>query len=285
MQTNFKLIVLTTCLMHICIAPSFAKDNRKIDEAVQAARSAGVSESVLNRLLTDSYRYSIDEDHFVRWIGMVGHAASQNLPAAPLAEKLEEGLSKKISPNRISGVLAQQLKQLQLANHLLRGHVERGGNAGGAMERIADLVSAGLTPYQIQNVLDHPAAAGLHERLEALTLYAVFSQSGLRSDYSDEIIASGLENRYFNQFPVDLAFMVKHARSRHIPDERIAAEALKVVDGRQTVQDGRQNLHLQNFQRQEFFDNEMSRMGRDAGRGHHLNGQGSARPRGGAGNR
>ena len=147
--------------MQCCLSAVWAKENRAIVDVVQGARTAGVSENDLNRMLTAGYRYTVAEKDLALWIESVGTAAAQALPATPLVDKLEEGLSKKVPSRRISEVLAQQIEQLRSADRLVKEFGGRDPMAPAAVTRTADLLAAGLTPEEVRQVFNTAPAIGM----------------------------------------------------------------------------------------------------------------------------
>ncbi len=248
MQTKFRFLLLSVCVMQCCLATAWAGENRAVVAAVQAARAAGVPESELNRMLAAGYRYAVPEKDLAQWIETAGIVAGQGLPATALVDKMEEGLSKKIASGRIGEALGRQAAQLHAAGQLVKAFAGEDKMAPWAITRTADLLAAGLAPEEVRQVLSAAPAVGLDERMEALTFYAVLKQSGLPAEVSQKMVAAGLERRYFKEFPVGLAFTVKTARRQQIADERIAAEAMKVMRGTQTFQQAQRALNLQHSQ-------------------------------------
>ncbi|KJS30006.1 MAG: hypothetical protein VR64_18055, partial [Desulfatitalea sp. BRH_c12] len=239
------MVFFTTLLILCGIYPLRADENSAVFEATRQARTAGISESMLNRLLAAGYRYKVDEKDLVRWIGMVQAAAEEDLPLLPLVDKMEEGLAKRGTPRRIDAVLAQRLDQLRTADRLIAiRYREPHESRPAAVERIADLLAAGLSPEEIRSGLTRPSGPALEERLQALTFLAVLKQSGLQPHQSVKIVYAGLQNQFFSEFPLTLAFMVKAAHARDIPEKIIADETMKVVRGQQSLQQAQRSLNI-----------------------------------------
>ena len=245
MQTTFKILIFAICAA-LC-APLFvcAKESRAIVGAVEEARQSGVTEGDLNRMMTAGYRYSVNEKDLAAWINTVSAAARKGLPHRPLIDKLEEGLAKRIRTRQISAVINRQMEQLQEADRLMQqAKLGRSSRNESSVIRVADLLATGLTHSEAEHLLSTHSRIGMGERLEALTFFIVMKQAGLSPEYAERVVISGFNNNYFAEFPMDMAFMVKAAKSRKISDERIFSEVMSVVQGKKSSQDAKRSLGL-----------------------------------------
>ncbi len=242
---QWLLICLGLLFVFGGLSSASAQQNPTVDEAVRAARESGVPESTLNRLLLAGYRYQIDSTTMAHWITAMGGAAAKGLPCAPLIEKLDEGLSKRIPVERITAVLDQQTQHLSAAAQLLgpaHGSPEAANDE--AVSRMADLMMTSLTIEEIRAILNQPALATTQERLEAATFYAVLKQSGLPPDACLELVSNGLQRHFFTNFPTQLAYTVKAAQNQKIAQERIVSETMRVIKGEQSAPQMQESLKI-----------------------------------------
>lgn len=249
MILTFKNLVFTICLALLLVTPSWAIEPDHIQNSVQQARTAGVSDHLLNRILTAGYSYNVSSRHMIQWLNMMKQAAEHDIPQEPLADKLEEGLSKRIEVARINAVLEKQLEHLQWADQQLQYQFNRQHkNYSVAVTRIADLMMTGLSKQEITSIIHATPAPELNSSLNGLTFYTVLNQADIPADNSQKIVVSGMKKGVFSEFPVELAFLVKAAHSNHIPREDIIRETEMVLNSQQSLEQMQHNLNLESVQ-------------------------------------
>lgn len=277
-----KLTCIILCVVLGWFAPAGAGQHPAVEKAVHQAREVGVSENSINRMLTAGYRYSVAPGDMAQYVAVTQTAAKEGLPYTHLVDKLQEGLSKRIPAERINRVLNQQLMQLRVANRLANQFYNGEEHASEeAVGRVADLMMTGLSEKEIQSVMKLPAADGLKQHLEAATFFTMLKQAGLENGTSMRIVSQGLQNNFFNSFPVELAFTVKAAHAQKIKGDRIGGETLRVVTRQQTALQMQKNLGLGPIRQPANISDKPSRGRRGPGRFGH--GAGPGGPGGGSG--
>jgi len=102
-----------------------------------------------------------DRDALVR---VANDVAAKGLPAAPLTNKIEEGLAKGVDPKRIEAVIRQMAVHLEAADRLVReiDPAAAAASREAPVTLMAESFGGGVTPDQVRDLrkLAQPPAAG-----------------------------------------------------------------------------------------------------------------------------
>nr|CBX28662.1 hypothetical protein N47_G39860 [uncultured Desulfobacterium sp.] len=218
-------------------------------DEIRLAKSAGVDEESVNRILAATRRHPFQNENKAYWMSQVRTAAQEGLPASLLINKIEEGVAKNIEPERINTALAQVLQQLRFAGKLIEGESLNNKDFTPAernliIARMSELLSAGLTQTEMRHLYTSWKSVSQKQKLEAMTFYAVAKQAGLSSEEAGRVASAGIEHNHFHSFPLELSMMIKAAKANKISNPEITSEALKVVSGEQTVQEAHRKMNI-----------------------------------------
>jgi antitoxin component of RelBE/YafQ-DinJ toxin-antitoxin module len=247
------LPLLSLCLLFFSSISAIvrAENDMSVEHARQQAKQAGVDETVLDRLLATAQRRRINASTQIRWLKLMKTAAEEELPIEPLNNKIEEGLVKNISGERIAAAIKKTLQDLRYADLLIKQDLHAAKSFGKSEDygqnitRLGKLLSAGLDKTEIEGLFCKWRPTPLRQRVEALSFYAVVKQAGLQPATANQIAATGLQHGHFHGFPLELAMMIKAARIQQISERRIMQAALKVVRGQQSVLESYRRLEIQ----------------------------------------
>ena len=128
---------------------------------LSAAQSVPASErEALVRLRTDRGGHAEEVDALIR---LADEAAAKGLPAAPLTNKIREGLAKGADPKRIELVIRQMGTHLETADRLIREMGPASGGAGreASVTLLAESLGSGVTSDQVRDLrrLAQPASS------------------------------------------------------------------------------------------------------------------------------
>ena len=130
--------------------------------AVCASQAVPASDrDALVKLRTDRGGNAEEVDGLIR---VANEAAAKGLPAAPLTNKIHEGLAKGIDPKRIEGVIRQMSTHLETADRVVR-EIEPSAvvaSREASVMLMAESFGSGVTPDQVRDLrrLSQPPAAG-----------------------------------------------------------------------------------------------------------------------------
>ena len=241
MKTVFKCCLPLLLLSWFCIAAAaIADDSGLLEKELRLDRAAGLESASLDRILAAARRNQLSDEETARWLAQVRKTAQEALPAAPLINKIEEGVSKKIDPLRIEQALKRMTDNLRFTASLTAGDFRdrsagRSADRRRVMIRMSELLSAGMTQGEMGRLYHHWQSANPIQKLEAMTFYAVTKQAGLEPAEADRIASAGIEQNHFHGFPLDLAMMIKAAKANKIPPSEIVEHALRVIRDEETV--------------------------------------------------
>jgi uncharacterized membrane protein YgcG len=241
MKTVFNCCLSLLLLSWFCVAATaHAADTGLLGKELRLARAAGLENASLDRILAAARRNHLRDEETVRWLTQVRKAAQKKLPTAPLISKIEEGVSKKVDALKIEQALGRMTDNLRFTGSLTAGDFRDRSESRSAehrrvMIRMSELLSAGMTQGEMRRLYHswHPATP--IQKLEAMTFYAVTKQAGLEPAEAGRIASAGIEQNHFHGFPLDLALMVKAAKTNNIPSSNIVEHALRVIRGEETV--------------------------------------------------
>ena len=117
-----------------------------------AAQSVSASErEALLRLRVDRGGRAEDVDALIR---QADEAAAKGLPAAPLTNKIREGLAKGADPKRIELVIRQMATNLETADRLMREMEPTSGGTGqeASVTLLAEALGGGVTPDEVREL-------------------------------------------------------------------------------------------------------------------------------------
>jgi hypothetical protein len=286
MKTVFKFSLSILLLLQLCHPGAIAaNDAGLVENELRQDRAAGLDNESLDRVLAAAQRSQLRGEDTVRWLAQVRKAAQDGLPTAPLIDKIEEGVAKRIDSRRIEGALGRVIDNLRFTSSLIAGDARQSPDRTSADRRrmavrLSGLLSAGVTQDEMRQLYETWKQVPLRQKFQALTFYAVTKQAGLNPAEAKRIAAAGIRQNHFHGFPLDLAMMVKAAKSNHIESSEIVAHALRVIRGEETVAQAQRQLGIHRMDRNPVQEERHHRgktgVGRLQGNGS-LSGGGSSR--------
>lgn len=273
MKTTLRYRLLLFILF-LLIVPKYvcAEDKTLLDKEISLAKSAGVDDESMDRILSAANRHQLNNENKIRWIKQIRTATGEGLPASVMLNKIEEGVAKNIDSKRIDAALTKTLRQLRFVNKLSEGEPHNHETSAPPERnlinaRMSELLSAGLTETEMNRLYTSWKSATPKQKLEAMTFYTVAKQAGLKPEDAGHIASSGIEHNHFHSFPLELSMMIKAAKANHIKNSDITSEALKVINGKQTVQQAHRNMGIRQLHPNpsrvynDYQNNNMQQMG------------------------
>jgi uncharacterized membrane protein YgcG len=241
MKTVFKCSLSLLLLLWFCsVGVTQADEAGLLEKELRMDRAAGLDNQSLDRVLAAARRNRLRDEETVRLLNQVRNAAREALPTAPLINKIEEGVSKRIDSGRIEAALGRMTENLRFADALTAGEIQESSERPPTehqrvLIRLSELLSAGMTQSEMRRLYQSWQPAKPGQKVEAMTFYAVTKQAGLEPKEADQIASAGIEQNHFHGFPLDLAMMIKAAKANNIQSSEIVAHALRVIRGEETV--------------------------------------------------
>ena len=207
--------------------------------AVKAARVQGVPEEALSRVLSLGARYAVSPDHLATIITIMTAAHKDELPVSTLAEKLEEGLAKRVAPVQIEAALLDKVDDFRFVRELARGKsVVAGGDSGptpSELARLAGVLEMGLSREDLARFLESAPGAPWPMVVIGLENMALLGQIRFNRGLAEQVVQAGLRGRGFDDSWGYLSRAVVAARDRGNTDEAIAGAALQALNRKETI--------------------------------------------------
>jgi len=164
---------------------------------------AGIPEHELAGLVRQSVARGVPGHDVARLLYVVAEASRQGLPAAPVLDKVKEGVAKRVPPERIASVASRIRVELATSRDLIRRaeqegvRVEAAEARGPAVEAVADALGRGVPPTEVEALARHVAHSGPHQatmsRLESgAQVTADLISMGVSPRAASETVATGL---------------------------------------------------------------------------------------------
>ncbi len=241
MKTVFKCSLSILLLLWFCNAGiTHAESAGPLENELRLDRAASLDSESLDRILEAARRNGLSDEETVRWLIQVRNAARDALPTAPLINKIEEGVSKRIDSNRIEAALGHMADNLRFTDALTAGDFQKNSERPSTghqrvLIRLSELLSAGMTRGEMRRLYQSWQPAKPGQKVEAMTFYVVTKQAGLDPVEANRIASAGIEQNHFHGFPLELAMMIKAAKANNIQSSAIVEHALRIIRGEETV--------------------------------------------------
>ncbi len=244
-----KVLIFSSLLLALGLAASGVRSEDDFKSAVQTAKTSGVSEEVISRILVIGYQYKLESKDLVGFLVVATEAGKRKLPTEPFVGKIEEGLAKQVEVHRIQQVLQHDLAQYGFVQDLLertlfpKGYLPE-SVVSGDLVRLARTLSMGIAPEEMQALFQNAPKVSMREIVDAVEFTAALKQAGQEFPEAKEITVVGLQSGFFTRTAWNVPLMVSAAKTNHLSDDKIKSAALDVVKGNKTVLEAHTGLGL-----------------------------------------
>jgi len=246
MRPSFK-VVPTSVLLILLLRPYFdsatvhaQSPQQGVTSSVEAARDAGVPDTVLSRILTFSIDHQLSSTDVVALLDILRTVRSKNLPPQPFVTKIEEGLAKKVAVPTIAVALEQKIDDYQFVRTLLSSTAVPGADqpvADRHLTAMVDSLSGGISREQLTDFIQQAPAAEPSMVAIAVENLALLNQIGFPQDLTLQMLYTGLHLKRFSPSWRYLARVIVVARNRGIPDPNIAEATMRAMEEKRDLRD------------------------------------------------
>ena len=246
---GFRFLVFSVLFLALGVFAGNARCEEDFKTAVQTAKTNGVSEELISRILVVGVHYNLESKDLVGFLVVATEAGKRKLPIEPFIDKMEEGLAKRVEMHRIQQVLRHELVQYVYVQDMLQKTILQKGYRpeemkSAAVVRLARTLSMGIAQNEMQDLLQNAPKVSMGEIVDAVEFTAALKQAGEDFPEAKEITMVGLQHGFFTRTAWNLPLMVSAARTNHLPENQIKAAALEVVKGNKTVLEAHTSLGL-----------------------------------------
>ncbi len=224
------LSIQTTCLVSFGQTAVYAGHQKPVFAAVDSARRQGVPEEILTRLLAYALDNQLGADHTVHILTILIRIREDRFPLSPFLDKIQEGLAKRIDPQRLEDGLNKRLDDYRFVRQLLK--TEYGGSRIYSETDLTDLVESlgfGITRRELRRLFTRVPGVAPEMLAVAAKNKALLKQLGFDEKVIDDILLTGLMN---NSLTPQWALFFKvaaAAKRKGIPSVRIAEVAKNIL--------------------------------------------------------
>lgn len=222
-------------------APLNAEEKQALNGQAQAALQAGVPADDVEIIVTRGLARGIGAATLGRFLETSAHVARQGLPVRPVLDRIEQGLSKGVPPERIDAAGRRLADGLAKAKPLVDGLLQSGLRVGAsgayeaALESIARAYEQSLSSDTMQALGEAVRTQGqsLDQFERAVRMLSFLAGSGMQADAAGQVIQAGIERglteRDYARLERKVSDMVRQGRSL---DDIVWAADREVREGR-----------------------------------------------------
>ena len=217
------------------------EEKQALNGQAQAARQAGVPAEDVEIIVTRGLERGVGAPMLGRFLDTSAQVARQGLPVRPVLDRIEQGLSKGVPPERIDAAGKRLADGLAQAKPLVDGLVRNGLRVGTSGAREAALESVARAGEQSLSA-DTMHALGEKVRTQGQSLdqferavrtLSFFAGNGMPADAAERVVQAGIEHdfteRDYGRLERKVSDMVRQGRDM---DEIVRAVDRQGREGR-----------------------------------------------------
>jgi hypothetical protein len=222
-------------------APLTGEEKKVLGDQVRAALRAGVPAEDVEIIVTRSIARGAGAATLGRFLDTAAQVARQGLPVRPVLDRIEQGLSKGVPPERIDAAGKRLADGLANAKPLVDGLLQNGLPAGtggakdAALESVARAGEQSLSAGTMQALGETIRAQGqsLDQFERAVRTLSFLAGNGMPADAAERVVRSSIERgiteQDYGRIERKVSDMVSQGRSM---DEIVHAVDREVREGR-----------------------------------------------------
>ncbi len=222
-------------------SPLTGEEKQFLNGQVQAAHQAGVPADDMEIIVARGLERGVGAALLGSFLETSTRVASQGLPVRPVLDRIEQGLSKGIPPERIDAASKRLADGLAKAKPLVDGLLQNGlrvGSSGAkdaALESVARAGEQSLSADTMHALGEKVRAQGqsLDQFERTVRTLSFLAGSGMQADAAEQVVHAGIEHgfteRDYARLERNVSDMVRQGRSM---DEIVRATDREVREGR-----------------------------------------------------
>ena len=235
-------LIVSAPLARVSSADLYAQERSRagVTVAVEAARSAGIPDTSLNRILTLSVDYQISSNEVINFLDILRSAQVERLPIEPFVEKVEEGLAKRAAPSAIAAAMERRIEDYRYIQTLIASTVSVDSNESISnvdLTILADSLSGGLSKNDLALFFREAPSAPVSMLAIAVENLALMKQIGFEEKYTRQVLFTGLRLKCFTPSWRYLSRVIVVARNRGISDLKITEATIRTMKNKTDLRD------------------------------------------------
>ena len=217
-----------------------AEEKQFLIGQVEAARQAGIPADDVMIIVTRGLERDVGAAMLGRFLDTSAQVARQGLPVRPVLDRIEQGLSKGVPPERIDAAGKRLADGLAKAKPLVDGLLQNGlppgtgGAKDAALESVARAGEQSLSAGAVHALGETVRAQGqsLDQFERAVRTLSFLAGNGMPADAAERMVRAGIERglteRDYSRLERKVSDMVRQGRSM---DDIVRAANREVRDG------------------------------------------------------
>jgi hypothetical protein len=240
--------------------------------AVKEAQQAGVPTVTVNQLLSLGYANQVESSAMASYVQVLTEIQRDRLPLEPFVNKIEEGMTKRVSNQGIHQALMKKREDYRFTQstikETLRKHKREQAIPAEDLVRLSETLSCGISRENLHFYVEHALPSSSYQHL-AITLdnVAILEQNRFDPDMTKKIALAAIGQNYFSPEKKDFARVAVVAKKKGIPDATITSVALETIQKNSSPKDmaSRLGVKAEDLARGPVMDRERSRAGKKGG--------------------
>jgi len=241
----YRLAGLTILLcMFILTGYAHAQPAEGFNDAVDRARSAGVPEQNITRLLELGVKYRLDPETVANLADILVIARNENAPLDPYLKKVEEGLVKNVPGPRIVSALNGMLDEQRFVLGLLAGKYGHDEYTGEDAAVLAESLRLGLAQEELESFVNRAPKTPVSMLLLAVENLALLKQVGFGRASAEKVMFAGLEKQALSRDWLHLPRAMASARQSGMTENDIVGTVVRVLENNGGLEDVMRELEF-----------------------------------------
>jgi hypothetical protein len=243
MRSKFVLLVISAIALslHGVLPTALAQSaESSVAKVLETARTAGVSETVLNRMLALSVDHRLSASETGDLLQALLTARLQELPLEPFLNKIEEGLAKRVAVPSICGALEHMLDNFRFVRTAMKARTPMGSESAISpqdLTRLTDSLNGGLSQDDFADFIGRAPPASVSVVAVAVENFALLDQIGFDQQLAERILFTGLRLNHFNSSWRYLARVIAAARERGVSDSDITRLTIAAIEKKRSMRE------------------------------------------------
>ena len=231
----FRIIIL--CLvLYLCLAFNALGQMNHMNQINQMSKT-GLPHGIMDRILALAYIHKLDEQAVQDLLLPLKRAMDQDFPVHTLLLKIQEGLSKKITTERIVATLNIMITRFESLDIILKRlppHTQR--HRKKTLNIMNGLVAMGIAIEEIEARLTESEGFPPRQVFKAMEIKVALSNAGLSAEDVDSIVEQGLQSGFFQRPGCwTLAHVIYAAGKMGTEPKFIYQISMQVIKGEKTL--------------------------------------------------
>jgi hypothetical protein len=230
-KIRFPLIAIAVVIVFSSICkPVNASDRIPLLEAVESARSKGISDEILNLLLVYSVDNALGPEYTGRVIQLLIRIQKAGIALAPFQDKIREGAAKHVDPQNLENALNLLLEDFRFVDSLMKGRPSESEMSPEEVQLLCvKSLDLGLDRQELKELFKKNSTVPPEMLAVASLNKAYLRQMAFDSALIDEILSTGLSGHNLTNQWSSFHRLVAASRRKGLSDNQVSQAAIDAL--------------------------------------------------------